>query len=235
MRVLIVDDTAAAELYRKYLTELGHDSSVASTSEAAFEALATEGAEAVVVDPALPGLDGVDFLQRSAVEGHDIPVVVISGAASEEQARECLRSGALDYARKPVSLARLAELVGFLELYVLNKQLVEHVRRLDRRRAGRVPAVFPVRIVEETGAEWVGLSVDLGPFGLRVRSQGRFHEGTQAKLTFTPPDGPPALTLQSVLTRSTDADGDAFLFVNLAVAEYRRLCGVVRKLREQVR
>jgi CheY-like chemotaxis protein len=236
MRVLIVEENAAvAELYQSYLTDLGHDSFVAPTSEAALEALAREHPEAVMLDPALPGLNGFDFLRLPAVGGQALPVIAISSAASEEQARECFRLGALDYAPKPIAFSRLAELVGFLELHVLNKQLAKHVRSLDRRRASRVPAVFPVRIVGETGAEWVGLSVDLSPFGLRVRSQGRLKEGAQAKLSFTPPDGPPDLTLLSVLARTTDGDGDAFLFVNLAVAEFHRLSGVVRKLSEQPR
>jgi CheY-like chemotaxis protein len=231
MRVLILeDDVATAELYCRHLTELGHTPIVARTPEAALDALATKSPEAVMLDPAVPGPIGAEFLRLQASRARPLPLVAISSAASEEQARECLRLGALDYARKPVSLAQLAELVGFLELHALNKRLAEQVRTLDRRRGARASAVFPVHIVEDTGAAWVGLSVDLSPFGLRIRSQGRFKEGALAKLTFTPPDGPPALTVLSVLARTTDDDGDAFLFVNLAAAEFHRLSAVVRKL-----
>jgi CheY-like chemotaxis protein len=231
MRVLILEeDVATAELYCGYLTELGHAPIVARTPAAALEALATKSPEAVMLDPALPGPNGVEFLRLQAARGQRLPLVAISSAASEEQARECLRLGALDYARKPVSLTRLAELVSFLELHALNTRLAEQVRSLDRRRGARASTVFPVHIVEDTGAAWVGLSVDLSPFGIRIRSPGRFKEGALAKLTFTPPDGLPALTVLSVLARSTDSDGDAFLFVNLAVAEFHRLSAIVRKL-----
>jgi CheY-like chemotaxis protein len=231
MRVLIVEDNdGVAELYRNYLTELGHASIVAPTAEAAFQALETEAPEAMMLDPALPGLNGSEFLQHRSVGGASLPLVAISSHASEEQARECLRLGALDYARKPVSLARLAELVGFLELHALNKHVAERVQNLDRRRALRIPVSFPVRITDTTGAEWVGLSVDLSPFGLQVRTPHELKEGAMVKLSFTLPDGSPPLTLLSVLARTTETDGYAFLFVNLTVAEFRRLSATVRKL-----
>lgn len=230
MRVLIVEDERqVADLFRDHLLDLGHHPVVAASAEDALRALSSGTVDAILLDIGLPGISGVDFLQLPMVRKGSIPVIVISGAATEGQAKDCLKCGALDFIAKPVSLTRLSEVLGFLELHVLNFQLIEQVRNLDRRRYARVPAVFPVRIMEYSGAEWLGMSVDISPFGIKARSEGGLKEGDTGKLHFTPPDGPPSLTLLSVLVR-VDPDGQAFCFVNLTKAEFQRMSAVVQSL-----
>ncbi len=230
MRVLIVEDERqVADLLRDHLADLGHHPVVAGSAEDAVRTLSAEAVDAILLDVGLPGLSGVDFLQLPVVRAGSIPVIVIAGAATDLQARDCLKYGALDYVAKPVSLTRLSEVLGFLELHVLNSRLIEQVRNLDRRRYARVPAVFPVRIMEYSGTEWLGMSVDISPFGIKARSEGSLKEGDTVKLHFTPPDGPPSLTLLSVLVR-VDPDGQAFYFVNLTKAEFQRMSAVVQSL-----
>ena len=229
MRVLIVeDDPVVADLFRGCLSELGHVSLLAADAESAVGAL-REAPDAIVLDLALPGMSGANLLQHPEVRRRDIPVVAISGIATEAEAAECLRLGALDFVRKPLSLNRLAEVVGFLELHVLNRHLVDHVRQLDRRRAARHPVTFPVQGTSYTGEQWEGTAVDIGPFGTKVQAPSRLDEGAMVKLQFTPPDGPPPLTLSAVVVRA-EADGHAFLFVNLTAAEFHRLSEVAREL-----
>jgi DNA-binding response OmpR family regulator len=230
MRVLIIEDErAVSDQFRDHLIDLGHDAIVAPSAEDALRMLTSGSPDAIVLDLGLPGIDGLEFLRLPAVLARSIPVIVISGTASEAQARDCLKYGALDFVRKPVPLSRLSEVLGFLELHVLNAQLVEQVRNLDRRRYARVPAVFPVRIIEYAGAEWLGMSVDISPFGMKLRGEKALKEGATAKLHFTPTDGPPSITLLSVLVR-IDPDGQAFYFVNLTKAEFQRLSAIVQSL-----
>lgn len=235
MRVLIVEnERPVADLFRDHLVDLGHQPLVVTSAEDALHALASRPIDAILLDVGLPGISGLEFLQLPNVRARSIPVVVVSAFASETQARDCLRAGALDVVPKPVSLARLSEVLGFLELHVLNSHLVEQVRHLDRRRYARVPAVFPVRIMEYAGSEWLGSSLDISPFGMRLRSDANLKEGATVKLHFTPPDGPPSVTLLSVLVR-LDPDGQAFYYVNLTKAEFQRLQSIVQALVNRAR
>jgi CheY-like chemotaxis protein len=230
MRVLIVEgELPVAELLRDHLIELGHVPVVAKSGTDALRTIAAETLDAILLDLNLPDVNGLEFLQIPSLRERGIPVVVVSGQTSEAQARACLQLGALDFVQKPVSLPRLSEVVGFLELHVLNKQLVDQVKQLDRRRFPRVPTTFPVRIMEYAGNEWLGTAVDLSPFGLKTRTDAHLGEGATVKLHFSPPDGPPSLTLLSVLVR-VDGDGLAFYFVNLTKAEFQRLSVVVQAL-----
>lgn len=230
MRVLIVEDERpTADMFRDHLADLGHQALVVGNAEDALSAIAAEPIDAVLVDLTLPGLGGFEFLQLAGLRARAIPTIVVSAPATQAQVRDCLRLGALDFVTKPISLSRLSEVLGFLELHVLNTQLVEQVRNLDRRRYARVPAVFPVRIMGYAESEWLGMSVDISPFGVKARSTAPLDEGATVKLHFTPPDGPPSLTLLSVLVR-VDPDGHAFYFVNLTKAEFQRMSAIVHAL-----
>ena len=229
MRVLIVeDDAVVADLFRGCLSELGHVPLIAVNAESAIDALG-DAPDAIVMDLALPGMSGADLLQHHEIRRRGIPVVAISGIATEDQANEILRLGALDFVRKPLSLNRLAEMIGFLELHVLNRHLVDQVRQLDRRRATRHPVSFLVHVTTYTGEEWNGTALDIGPFGTKVRLPCRLDEGAMVKLQFIPPDGPSPMALGAVLVRA-EADGHAFLFVNLTAAEFHRLSELAKAL-----
>ncbi|PYN16799.1 MAG: hypothetical protein DME06_00575 [Candidatus Rokuibacteriota bacterium] len=230
LRVLVAaDDRRVAAVVRDQLVDLGHKPLVVASAEEARRALATDRLDAVVLDLSLPGLTGRELLQLPPVRARAIPVIVVSGTATDVAARDCLRLGALDFIAKPISATRLGETLGVLELHVLNAQLAAQVRSLDRRRFARVPSVFAVRLTGYTGAEWLGTSVDLSPFGVRVRSDASLAAGATVRLRFTPPDGPPSLTVRSVLAR-LDPDGQAFNFVNLTRAEFQRISAIVQAL-----
>ena len=230
LRVLVAaDDRRVAAVVRDQLVDLGHDPLVVASAEEARRALATDRLDAIVLDLSLPGLTGLEVLQLPPVRARAIPVIVVSGRATDGAARDCLRLGALDFIAKPISATQLGETLGFLELHVLNAQLATQVGSLDRRRSARVPSVFAVRLTGHTGAEWLGTSVDLSPFGVRVRSDASLAAGATVRLRFTPPDGPPSLTVRSVLAR-LDPDGQAFNFVNLTRAEFQRISAVVQTL-----
>lgn len=232
--LIVEDEPGVAELFQDHLKELGHDVRVAGSAEEALRLLDTIPVDAILLDLGLPGLSGLQFLKLPAVRVRSIPIVVVSGAATEADALDCLRSGALDFVPKPVSPARLTEVIGFLELHVLNLRLAEQVRTLDRRRFPRVPAVFPVRVMEYSGSEWLGTCVDLSPFGMRLRAEASLPAGATVKLHFTPPDGPPSLTVLSVLVRP-DPEGQAFSFVNLTKAEFQRMRTIVQAIGDRCR
>ena len=235
MRVLVVEDeTSLGEVFRDFLVEMGHEATVVRTAEAALRTLDGSSPldgpspDAIILDINLPGMSGLDFLQLRPVRESGLPIVAISGVATESQARECLRLGALDFVGKPVPLERLNEVLTFLEPHALTRR-AEQARQSERRRGPRVQIGFPVRIVEYKGTAWDGVCTELSATGMKVRAGATLAEGTAVKLLFTPPDGATGVEVISLVVR-IDRDGTAFSFVHLANAEAKRLGELVQRL-----
>jgi FixJ family two-component response regulator len=65
----------------------------------------------LVLDVRMPGVDGLEVQRRVTAEGLDIPIVFISGRASDDEERRARSAGAVDFLRKPVDTARLRQLL----------------------------------------------------------------------------------------------------------------------------
>ncbi len=117
MRLLIIEDELpVAETLRDFLIERGHEVLLASNGAEGLRALIEEGPDAAFLDVVLPKLSGLALLERLKQLGRSVPVVAMSGHASEEEARACLRLGALDYLAKPFTLERLGLVLQILEV-----------------------------------------------------------------------------------------------------------------------
>ena len=143
MRVLVVEDEdTLGEVFRDFLAEIGHDAVVVRSAEAALGALQRQLPDAILLDINLPGMSGLDFLQLRPVREAGLPIVAISGVATETQARECLRLGALDFVGKPVPLERLNELLTVMEPHALTRRPTGDPAPSERRRGPRAAIGF---------------------------------------------------------------------------------------------
>ncbi len=223
MRVLVVEDEPdVSAVFRDYLLELGHEPVLVRSAEAALRRLESDRPDAIILDIHLPGLSGIEFLKLRPVRESGLPIVAVSGVATESQARECLRLGAFDFVGKPVPFQRLGEVLAYIEPHALHRQLADVGKSPERRRSDRVRVTFPVRVSTYDGGEWEGWAFDLSPFGMRVRSEAPMGRGSAAKLSFDLPDGGLPLRVMSLLVR-TDHTGHAFYFVNLTAEDFERL------------
>ena len=233
MRVLVVEDNADfAEVLEDFLATLGHEPrSVASAEDALIE-LRTDPPDLVLLDVYLPGMSGLDFLQHGEVRESGVPVVVMSGHATEAQALDCLRLGARDFMAKPLPLEHLRRILECLEPIALAHEPAAAppaVPAGERRRAPRVRASLPVRVQEYGGAEWQATCVDLSVSGAKIRAGEAVRPGPAVRLSLRPAEDEPPLTLLSLLVR-IDLDGYAFHFANLTAAQIERLRALVRRL-----
>ena len=111
--VLIVDDEPAICWgFREFLTEDGHDVSVAASAEEAFRLVENRRPDAVVLDVRLPGIDGLTAIRRLKQQTNDAPIIVITAFGNLETAVRAVREGAFDYLAKPFDLDQAADLVG---------------------------------------------------------------------------------------------------------------------------
>lgn len=218
LRVLVVeDDPEAGRVFTDFLQELGHQPRLVESAEAALRELGAWRPDAIVLDVRLPGVSGLEFLQADPVRSLGVPVVAVSGVATDAEARECLRLGAIDFLPKPVTLERFSAVLAFLEVGSLRGQL-------NRRRVPRVSVVIPVQV----GAAWQWTAVDLSPFGVKVPPQTWLRPGAQVTLALDLSDGAPPLHVEAAFVR-VDPDGHVFHFLNLGGAAFRRLGEFVRR------
>ena len=231
MKVLIVEDERdVGEIFADFVIELGHEPVVVRSAEAALPTLKVTKPDAIILDLHLPGMTGLDFMQLRPVRESGIPIVTVSGVATEVQARECLRLGAVDFLGKPISLERLQAVLDSIEPHALFRRRALSAQQVERRQAPRFAATVPVRVADYNGSEWDTYSVDFSQFGMKVQTVGDIGRGAAARVSFTPPDGGDPIQAVSLLVRQY-TDGQAFYFVNLTEGDFQRLAVLTGRLR----
>ncbi|MGH7623187.1 MAG: sigma-54-dependent transcriptional regulator, partial [Gemmatimonadaceae bacterium] len=106
--VLIVDDERTlARSIKTFLSESGYDAEVAGDGEKALELLESLRPDVVFADVRLPGMGGIELLQKIREFDATIPVVIMTAYGSIEGAVEAVKLGAFDYLKKPVDLEEL--------------------------------------------------------------------------------------------------------------------------------
>jgi DNA-binding NtrC family response regulator len=127
MKILLVEDerTLAIPLADS-LREAGHDTTMLHDGAAALAWLAEHSCDLVVTDVRLPGSDGIEVLRRARSFDPPLPVLIMTGYATIEQAVEAMRLGAFGYLQKPFpSGALLAQVAQVAELQTMRAELRE--------------------------------------------------------------------------------------------------------------
>ncbi len=102
-RVLVVDDDATLrEVVVDYLRAAGHDVRQAVDGAGALESVRVSGADLVVVDVMMPGIDGLEVCRRLRRHS-DVPIVLLTALGDEQDRVVGLETGADDYVTKPFS------------------------------------------------------------------------------------------------------------------------------------
>jgi DNA-binding response OmpR family regulator len=114
-RILLVEDDAAIRSVMASAFEHdGHQVIEAETGEAAIGASATENPDLAIIDLKLPGMDGIEVVQRLRIR-HGIPLVILTAYSDSNDVVRALEAGADDFLSKPIELkelrARLAALM----------------------------------------------------------------------------------------------------------------------------
>jgi CheY-like chemotaxis protein len=222
LRILIVEDERElGRVFSDYMTQIGHQAEVVDSAEAALQRLHEAPPNVIILDVKLPGMSGLEFLELPVVRNSGVPVIVVSGYVSEEQARQCLRLGALEFLAKPVPLDVLGTVLDHVA--VLAAPPEDGPALHERRLASRLPVTLPLRVRTDTGVVASGAVIEVSATGLRARLDQRLTPGMPARLTVALPDGGPPLDVLALVVRS---DGDrmaAFWFLDLTPAEVSRL------------
>jgi two-component system, cell cycle response regulator len=126
-RIVVVDDNRFTRELAREALEGQARVECCESGEAALEALAREPADLVLSDLTMPGLSGLELLERVRREQPGTDFVLFTADASIESAISALRMGAADYLVKPVQPEELALLV---ERLLARRALVSENARL---------------------------------------------------------------------------------------------------------
>ena len=136
-RVLIVeDDPAQRRILEELVKRFGFDPIAVDGGAKGLDALrASSGGtiELVILDLNMPGMDGLEFLERVQGIRGDLPVIVQTAQGSIETVIKAMRAGADDFVVKPISPERLK--VSMQNLLKVNA-LTEEVKRLNKKVGG---------------------------------------------------------------------------------------------------
>lgn len=123
-RVLIVDDEASIRRsLAGILSDEGYRTAEASDGDAALAAVREDPPDAVLLDIAMPGRDGVAVLEELQRGWPSLPVVMMSGHGTIETAVRATQLGAFDFLEKPLSVEKLLlTLRHALERYRLERE-----------------------------------------------------------------------------------------------------------------
>ncbi|MEU5095066.1 response regulator transcription factor [Streptomyces sp. NPDC020996] len=157
--VLADDDPKQADLIRRYLEREGHSVVVVHDGRAALDEIRLRMPDLVVLDWMMPRVDGLDVCRVLRRES-EVPVLMLTARAEEDDLLLALDLGADDYMTKPCS----------------PRELVARVRTL-LRRAGHAAAPG-AGTVQKAGPAYVVGALVVDPDRFEVRVEGRLVDCT---------------------------------------------------------
>jgi len=141
MRILVIeDDERIREFTSKGLRQAGHIVDDTPYGKDGLSLWKNGHYDVVVLDLALPEMDGLSILKSVRQKGDTTPVIIVSARKAVDQRIEGLKSGADDYMTKPFSFS----------------ELLTRIEVITRRREAPAPAQLPGGILTLSG-----ITVDL--------------------------------------------------------------------------
>ena len=134
-KILVIDDEESTrELLKLSLEADGYEVRVAEDGYRGLEIFEEFKPEIVLTDIKMPGLDGIEVLQRLKETGEDVEVIVITGHGEMNLAIKALQLEASDFINKPISdLALSVALKRAKEKIWMRRKLNEYVRNLEEK------------------------------------------------------------------------------------------------------
>src|SRR5260221_5994091 len=149
-RVLVIDDEAAIRDSLKMTLEYeGYEFRGAATGQEGIALVERESPDLVLLDVKMPGMDGLEVLDRLRAFNDALPVVVVSGHGTISTAVEATKKGAFDFIEKPFASDRV--------LVSLRNALDQRRLRDENRSLKKTVEIRPPNVCE-SGAPQPGMA-----------------------------------------------------------------------------
>jgi len=146
LSILFADDEKELqEIARMELPFYGHRVTVCPDGYTAIAALEKDQFDCLIVDLDMPGMNGIQVIERAAALSPATEAIVLTGKRSLETAIAALRFGVIDYLSKPCRFSELNELLVRVSQRRRLKQRTAELERLERSQSSR-----PTQIVGDS-------------------------------------------------------------------------------------
>jgi two-component system, NtrC family, nitrogen regulation response regulator NtrX len=143
-RILVIDDEAEIRRSVRMILEYeGYEVLEASSGPEGVTMAERESPDLVFLDIKMPGMDGLDALQRIKGSNETLPVVIISGHGTVSTAVEATKAGAFDFIEKPLASERVL---------VTIRNALDQTRLRDENKSLKRAAEVRHQMVGETQA-----------------------------------------------------------------------------------
>jgi signal transduction histidine kinase/DNA-binding response OmpR family regulator len=220
-RILLADDNADLRDHVARLLRVYWDVTTAVDGREALELASEQRFDLVLTDVMMPRLDGFGLIRalRSAEGTRDVPIVVLSARAGEEESVEGLAAGADDYLVKPFSSRELtARVRANLDLGQQRRQIISRLRGLVDA-AAEVSTVRTTAEVLDVAARHVQAMTSAGRVVVTAggaRSEVGAGAAAQAPAVLPLPDTSGAALGELSVWPGPDGDREPVLLVQLA-------------------
>jgi FixJ family two-component response regulator len=137
---VVDDDSSVREGIRGWLEEKGHIVEDYATCEAFLEAYRPGHEACLLIDGYLPGMKGLELLQRLRDAGYRLPAIMITGSGDVPMAVQAMKSGASDFLEKPVDRN---ELLASIERALEQSRDSSKLPAWRREAADRIASLTP--------------------------------------------------------------------------------------------
>jgi DNA-binding NtrC family response regulator len=132
-KVLLVDDEVEfTEILSRRMESRGVDVDTAATGREALDKVKGRSYDAIILDLAMPEMDGIETMKRLLEDNPDLQVILLTGYATLQRGIEAIKLGAMDFLEKPAEIQALMEKI---EQAKANKMLLVE-RRVERKIKG---------------------------------------------------------------------------------------------------
>ena len=100
-RILVVDDDAMNLMLTKRILEKQYNVLLAESGKEALNKMKGEKIDLILLDIAMPGMNGIETFERMKEISVDIPVIFLTASGYEDDVRNAIRLGAVNYLKKP--------------------------------------------------------------------------------------------------------------------------------------
>src|SRR5210317_1692896 len=132
--VLLVDDEEQfLDALSQRLETRGLKVATVTSGEDAVNQVEDHNFDAIIVDLAMPGIDGIETLKRIKKKRPDLEIIMLTGHATVKSGIEAMKLGADDFLEKPVDLNVLLEKIGEAKnkrMLVVEKGRQEEVKKI---------------------------------------------------------------------------------------------------------
>jgi two-component system response regulator HydG len=112
-KLLVIDDEQSIlDSLSRTLADLSFELILCNDPGKGIELLKSEGAQVVLTDLKMPGIDGLEVLQRTKAYNQDIQVILITGHGSIDDAVAAMKKGAYDFIPKPFNKQEITAVVN---------------------------------------------------------------------------------------------------------------------------